>query len=72
MGGMAAQIPIKNDEAANAEAFAKVKADKEREATYGHDGTWVAHPGAGAGRAGGVRPADADAEPDRDARSART
>jgi len=45
MGGMAAQIPIKNDEAANAQAFAKVKADKEREATYGHDGTWVAHPG---------------------------
>src|SRR5438128_912272 len=45
MGGMAAQIPIKNDEAANAEAFAKVKADKEREAMYGHDGTWVAHPG---------------------------
>jgi malate synthase len=44
MGGMAAQIPVKNDEAANAEAFAKVKADKEREATYGHDGTWVAHP----------------------------
>jgi malate synthase len=42
---MAAQIPVKNDEAANAEAFAKVKADKEREATYGHDGTWVAHPG---------------------------
>jgi malate synthase len=45
MGGMAAQIPIKNDEKANAEAFAKVKIDKEREATYGHDGTWVAHPG---------------------------
>jgi malate synthase len=45
MGGMAAQIPIKNDEAANAEAFAKVRADKEREATDGHDGTWVAHPG---------------------------
>ncbi|MDQ6621453.1 MAG: malate synthase A [Pseudomonadota bacterium] len=45
MGGMAAQIPVKNDESANAEAFAKVKADKEREATYGHDGTWVAHPG---------------------------
>ncbi len=44
MGGMAAQIPVKNDETANAEAFAKVKADKEREATYGHDGTWVAHP----------------------------
>jgi malate synthase len=45
MGGMAAQIPVKNDEAANAEAFAKVKTDKEREATIGHDGTWVAHPG---------------------------
>ena len=45
MGGMAAQIPVKNDETANSEAFAKVKADKEREATYGHDGTWVAHPG---------------------------
>ncbi|HQR09945.1 MAG TPA: malate synthase A [Casimicrobiaceae bacterium] len=45
MGGMAAQIPVKNDEVANAEAFAKVKVDKEREATYGHDGTWVAHPG---------------------------
>jgi malate synthase len=44
MGGMAAQIPVKNDEKANAEAFAKVKADKEREANYGHDGTWVAHP----------------------------
>src|SRR6266550_2292772 len=45
MGGMAAQIPVKNDERANAEAFAKVKIDKEREATIGHDGTWVAHPG---------------------------
>ncbi|MDP6350770.1 MAG: malate synthase A [Alphaproteobacteria bacterium] len=45
MGGMAAQIPIKGDEAANEEAFAKVRADKEREATDGHDGTWVAHPG---------------------------
>src|SRR5213592_1133396 len=45
MGGMAAQIPVKNDEKANAEAFAKVRADKEREATIGHDGTWVAHPG---------------------------
>jgi malate synthase len=45
MGGMAAQIPIKNDEKANAQAFAKVKADKEREANDGHDGTWVAHPG---------------------------
>jgi malate synthase len=45
MGGMAAQIPIKNDEKANAEAFGKVRADKEREAKDGHDGTWVAHPG---------------------------
>jgi malate synthase len=45
MGGMAAQIPIKNDPAANEAALAKVLADKEREATDGHDGTWVAHPG---------------------------
>lgn len=45
IGGMAAQIPVKNDEAANEEAFAKVRADKEREARDGHDGTWVAHPG---------------------------
>ena len=45
MGGMAAQIPIKNDPAANDAAMAKVTADKEREAGDGHDGTWVAHPG---------------------------
>jgi malate synthase len=45
MGGMAAQIPIKNDPAANDAAMAKVRADKEREASEGHDGTWVAHPG---------------------------
>ena len=45
MGGMAAQIPVKNDARANEEAFAKVRADKEREARDGHDGTWVAHPG---------------------------
>lgn len=44
MGGMAAQIPVKGDEAANQAAFAKVRADKEREAGAGHDGTWVAHP----------------------------
>ena len=44
MGGMAAQIPIKNDQAANDAAMAKVKADKLREARAGHDGTWVAHP----------------------------
>ncbi|HEV7869036.1 MAG TPA: malate synthase A, partial [Chthoniobacteraceae bacterium] len=45
MGGMAAQIPIKGDEAANAAALEKVRADKLREATDGCDGTWVAHPG---------------------------
>ena len=45
MGGMAAQIPIKNDPAANAAAMGKVVADKRREVTDGHDGTWVAHPG---------------------------
>lgn len=45
MGGMAAFIPIKNDEAANNAAIEKVKADKLREVTNGHDGTWVAHPG---------------------------
>ncbi|HEY5070967.1 MAG TPA: malate synthase A [Caulobacteraceae bacterium] len=44
MGGMAAQIPVKGDPSANAAAFAKVRADKEREAGDGHDGTWVAHP----------------------------
>ncbi len=44
MGGMAAQIPIKGDPAANQAAFAKVRVDKEREAGNGHDGTWVAHP----------------------------
>ena len=45
MGGMAAQIPIKNDEKANTAALSKVKFDKEREANAGHDGTWIAHPG---------------------------
>jgi malate synthase len=45
MGGMAPQIPIRTDPAANAAALAKVLADKEREAGDGHDGTWVAHPG---------------------------
>ena len=45
IGGMAAQIPIKNDLEANAAAFGKVSEDKRREATDGHDGTWVAHPG---------------------------
>jgi malate synthase len=45
IGGMAAQIPVRNNPKANEEAFAKVRADKEREACDGHDGTWVAHPG---------------------------
>jgi malate synthase len=45
MGGMAAQIPIRGDEEANAAAMEKVRMDKEREAGNGHDGTWVAHPG---------------------------
>jgi malate synthase len=45
MGGMSALIPIKSDPEANARAIAGVQADKEREATDGHDGTWVAHPG---------------------------
>ncbi len=45
MGGMSAFIPVKNDEAANEKAYAMVRADKEREAGDGHDGTWVAHPG---------------------------
>ena len=45
MGGMAAQIPVKGDDAANDTAFAKLRADKQREVDNGHDGTWVAHPG---------------------------
>ena len=45
MGGMAAYIPVKSDPAANERALQKVREDKRREATDGHDGTWVAHPG---------------------------
>ena len=45
MGGMAAQIPIRNDEKANEEALQRVREDKLREVRAGHDGTWVAHPG---------------------------
>jgi len=45
MGGMAAQIPIKEDADLNEQAMAKVRADKEREVKNGHDGTWVGHPG---------------------------
>ncbi len=44
MGGMAAAIPVKDDQAANAAAFERVAADKRREVATGHDGTWVAHP----------------------------
>jgi malate synthase len=45
MGGMAAQIPIRNDQQANEEAMQRVREDKLREVRAGHDGTWVAHPG---------------------------
>ena len=45
IGGMSAFIPIKSDPVANDTAITQVRADKEREATDGHDGTWVAHPG---------------------------
>lgn len=45
IGGMAAQIPVRNDPEQNEKAYAAVKADKEREVEDGHDGTWVAHPG---------------------------
>lgn len=45
MGGMSAFIPVKNDEAANTLAYDKLRADKQREVSKGHDGTWVAHPG---------------------------
>lgn len=44
MGGMSAQIPIRNDPKANEVAMEKVRADKLREVTAGHDGTWIAHP----------------------------
>ena len=65
IGGMAAQIPIKNDPQANAEAMEKVRADKEREAGDGHDGTWVAHPGLVRCRQSVVRRPHAAAQPDR-------
>ena len=45
MGGMSAYIPNKRDPVANQTAMEQVRADKEREASDGHDGTWVAHPG---------------------------
>ena len=61
MGGMAAQIPIRDDPAANEAAMARVRADKLREAHAGHDGTWVAHPGLAAHRPRGLRFGDARA-----------
>lgn len=51
---MAAQIPIKNNPEANEAAFEKVRADKEREALDGHDGTWVAPPGTCTSRNGSI------------------
>jgi len=45
IGGMSAYIPVKSDPVANEKAISQVRADKEREASDGHDGTWVAHPG---------------------------
>ena len=50
MGGMAAQIPIKNDAAAHQQTMARVQADKAREVQAGHDGTWGGASGAGAAR----------------------
>ena len=55
MGGMAAQIPIKDDPEANERAMDKVRADKLREVREGHDGTWVAHPGMVDAREAGLR-----------------
>ena len=65
MGGMAAQIPIRDNPQANEAAMAKVRADKLREAGDGHDGTWVAHPGPRADRQGNLRPGDAGSPSDR-------
>ena len=55
MGGMAAQIPIRDDPQANEAAHGTVRADKLREARAGHDGTWVAHPGLCRHRPRGLR-----------------
>ncbi len=65
MGGMAAQIPIKDDPAANEAALEKVRADKLREVKAGHDGTWVAHPGLVPVAQGDLRRAHAGPEPAR-------
>ena len=65
MGGMAAQIPIKNDPEANERALEKVRQDKLREVKAGHDGTWVAHPGLVRSGESRFRRVHAAAEPDR-------
>ena len=62
MGGMAAQIPIRDDAAANEAAMARVRADKLREAQAGHDGTWIAHPGLAEVARAALRCSDAGAE----------
>ena len=61
MGGMSALIPIKSDPVANERAIAGVRADKEREATDGHDGTLSLNLWPGPGRAGSLQPRDAAA-----------
>ena len=65
MGGMAAQIPIKNDPVANEKALEKVREDKLREVKAGHDGTWVAHPALVAVAKEDFRRAHEGAQPDR-------
>ena len=65
MGGMAAQIPIRDDPEANEAAMARVRADKLREARAGHDGTWIAHPGLAAIAREAFDARDAGAEPAR-------
>ena len=69
IGGMSAYIPIKSDPVANEKAIAQVRADKEREAGDGHDGTWVAHPGLVPVALGDLRSPDAAAQPDFEAAS---
>ena len=67
MGGMSAYIPVKSDPVANEKRIAQVRADKEREAGDGHDGTWVAHPGLVPVALEDLRPAHAAAQSDLEA-----